>query len=342
MSDRGVVYLTVLLLLSCGSSNQGPGSGGAGGTGQCTPNCSGKTCGDNGCGGSCGGCSAGQACQNGRCATSCTPNCGTNVCGSNGCGGSCGSCPSGSSCDSGRCVSPTPTGTCMSRSTPQQTFCRSDSDCTTFSFLGVMKQNGRCIGDSSFYGMWRTCLASCIGSTLYCLRCLETRPGRKTCGGIDPGTSCQQDADCGLCSNGYCVPHGTSAPPAAQTACTQGILGVPALSCPCTSTSQCRDRYSRLTDGGASPVPFVCLAPNAHKLCVPKCSTDADCSGLILNKCSSGTCIFSLCNSSSDCGSRNCVEMSVLGPAMQQTISGCYGASCASDEMCGTASWCVH
>ncbi len=37
------------------------------GCGGCTPNCSGKVCGDNGCGGSCGSCAAGQQCQLGSC-----------------------------------------------------------------------------------------------------------------------------------------------------------------------------------------------------------------------------------------------------------------------------------
>ena len=36
-----------------------------GGGGSCTPNCAGKTCGDDGCGGSCGTCSTGQTCTPG-------------------------------------------------------------------------------------------------------------------------------------------------------------------------------------------------------------------------------------------------------------------------------------
>ena len=42
----------------------------------CVTNCSGKTCGDNGCNGVCGTCDAGQQCNSSRqCAASCTPNC---------------------------------------------------------------------------------------------------------------------------------------------------------------------------------------------------------------------------------------------------------------------------
>ncbi len=46
----------------------GTGLGGGGG-GGCTPNCSGKTCGDDGCGGSCGTCATGQSCSAGVCQT---------------------------------------------------------------------------------------------------------------------------------------------------------------------------------------------------------------------------------------------------------------------------------
>lgn len=35
---------------------------------QCLPDCTGKKCGDDGCGGSCGTCPSGQVCSNGRCA----------------------------------------------------------------------------------------------------------------------------------------------------------------------------------------------------------------------------------------------------------------------------------
>jgi peptidoglycan/xylan/chitin deacetylase (PgdA/CDA1 family) len=72
----------------------------------CTPSCSGKVCGDNGCGGSCGTCASGTACNaSGQCQSTCTPSCSGKVCGDNGCGGSCGTCASGKSCDSsGQCV----------------------------------------------------------------------------------------------------------------------------------------------------------------------------------------------------------------------------------------------
>ncbi|MCA9607115.1 MAG: hypothetical protein KC619_16025, partial [Myxococcales bacterium] len=54
--------------------------------GGCVPSCVGRTCGDDGCGGSCGTCTTGT-CEAGTC--SCTPNCVGRTCGDDGCGGSC-------------------------------------------------------------------------------------------------------------------------------------------------------------------------------------------------------------------------------------------------------------
>ncbi|MBS1118592.1 MAG: Tryptophan synthase alpha chain, partial [Deltaproteobacteria bacterium] len=78
---------------------------------QCTPDCTGRTCGDNGCGGECGTCDVGKQCSAlGQCEAICVPNCIDRQCGDDGCGGSCGTCdgtcrPDGT-CD-GTCV---PTG----------------------------------------------------------------------------------------------------------------------------------------------------------------------------------------------------------------------------------------
>ena len=92
-------------------------------TRTCTPSCSGKSCGDNGCGGSCGTCSSGLTCNAGQCiSTTCTPSCSGKSCGDNGCGGSCGTCSTDKICSNGQCV----TGTCPTG----QTKC-SDGTCKT-------------------------------------------------------------------------------------------------------------------------------------------------------------------------------------------------------------------
>jgi len=67
---------------------------------QCVPNCDGKVCGSDGCGGSCGDCDAAApfCTDDGQCTDQCTPTCGNRQCGPDGCGGSCGTCGDDESC----------------------------------------------------------------------------------------------------------------------------------------------------------------------------------------------------------------------------------------------------
>ncbi len=78
-----------------------------GGDGDCTPNCAGKECGDNGCEGSCGACNSTQTCNaTGKCTYlgTCIPECSGKQCGSDGCSSTC---PPGCSvteyCENGIC-----------------------------------------------------------------------------------------------------------------------------------------------------------------------------------------------------------------------------------------------
>jgi len=60
--------------------------------GHCTPDCSGKQCGPDGCGGTCGWCPGTKSCQGGLCVavSGCTPECGGKMAGeADGCGGLC-------------------------------------------------------------------------------------------------------------------------------------------------------------------------------------------------------------------------------------------------------------
>ncbi len=71
---------------------------------SCVPNCTGKVCGSNGCGGSCGTCKPNEVCQGGVCL--CVPDCAGRECGPDGCGGTCKpGCPAGVSClETGACA----------------------------------------------------------------------------------------------------------------------------------------------------------------------------------------------------------------------------------------------
>jgi subtilisin family serine protease len=72
----------------------------------CTPSCSGKQCGSDGCGGSCGTCTSPATCNASFQCVTCTPNCSGRVCGPDPvCGSSCGTCTSPATCNgSGQCV----------------------------------------------------------------------------------------------------------------------------------------------------------------------------------------------------------------------------------------------
>ena len=61
----------------------------------CTPQCQGKECGDDGCGGECGTCPvAAPLCKDNVCAVAgCVPDCEGKECGADGCDGECGVCP---------------------------------------------------------------------------------------------------------------------------------------------------------------------------------------------------------------------------------------------------------
>jgi hypothetical protein len=76
-------------------------------TDGCVPQCDGRFCGDDGCGGQCGECADGEACTpGGRCqADPCVPACDGRECGTDGCGGMCGSCGDGDLCveETGEC-----------------------------------------------------------------------------------------------------------------------------------------------------------------------------------------------------------------------------------------------
>jgi hypothetical protein len=73
---------------------------------SCFTGCTGKTCGDDGCGMSCGTCSGSDVCIEGTCQTpQCDPiaNCVGKSCGDDGCGGVCGTCAPSQMCSYGVC-----------------------------------------------------------------------------------------------------------------------------------------------------------------------------------------------------------------------------------------------
>ncbi|MFH1529871.1 MAG: hypothetical protein ABIK09_03945, partial [Pseudomonadota bacterium] len=71
----------------------------------CTPDCAGRECGNDSCGGVCGTCDEWLFCQDGMCVNGDPPQCQGKMCGPDGMGGSCGSCLEDWDCGAeGRCA----------------------------------------------------------------------------------------------------------------------------------------------------------------------------------------------------------------------------------------------
>ena len=69
----------------------------------CAPDCDGKQCGPNGCGGVCGSCAPGTLCEEDQC-VACEPQCDGLACGDDQCGGTCGECDPFDTCEAGQCI----------------------------------------------------------------------------------------------------------------------------------------------------------------------------------------------------------------------------------------------
>ena len=128
----------------------------------CTPDCSDQCGGDNGCGGTCStNCGSGRTCFNNQC---CTPNC-TNKCGgSNGCGGTCANnCGSGTTCFNNQCCTPS-CGTRCSGSNGCGGTCNLNN-CTA---SGLICQSGECIPPPTIGGLYTSCMGDCATADLTC------------------------------------------------------------------------------------------------------------------------------------------------------------------------------
>jgi hypothetical protein len=109
-----------------------PGNCGSCGTrcGKCEV-CSGGACvpdGDPCCGVRCNGRSV---CQGGVCVSTCAPRCNGKTCGDDGCGGSCGACGSDQTCERGRCNTIATTTSAPATTTPEPTTTTSEPTTTT-------------------------------------------------------------------------------------------------------------------------------------------------------------------------------------------------------------------
>ncbi len=257
----------------------------------CTPQCFGKTCGDDGCGGSCGSCAGNQSCNVfGQCVANCSPDCSFKVCGDDGCGGSCGNCPGNQTCNFfGQCVSEC-TPNCGSKQ------CGDD---------GCGGSCGSCFGTQSCNGAGQ-CVVNCTPN------CALKQCGNDGCGGT-----------CGTCNHGetcnpsnqcvsICIPNCTFKD-CGDDGCG-GSCGACGVGSSCEA-GQCLDActpdctFKECGDDGCGGVCGSCNAGqacNAGKCmdsCIPDCSQQ-ECGA---DGCG-GSCGY--CGAGNECLQGQCVEPS--------------------------------
>jgi hypothetical protein len=200
---------SLFVFTGCPTTTPGNADGGNGTKDACTPSCTDKVCGDDGCGGTCApGCTTDQTCENGAC--KCVPKCDGKVCGDDGCGGSCApGCAGNQEC--------TAEGTCQIK------ICIPDcanKDCGTDGCGGFCGDNrGSCPEGKacSVNSKCELCTAQCeagqeCGEDAFKCSCGSCQPGfeckDKKCATCTPkcdGKQCGDDGcggTCGTCSNG--------------------------------------------------------------------------------------------------------------------------------------------
>jgi Pentapeptide repeats (8 copies) len=253
----------------------------------CTPDCTGKTCGGDGCGGSCGTCRTGETCTpQGQC--TCTAN----------------SCPTGQRCATGRCICDAqscPTG-CCDGGPGNAGACQTG---TSDAFCGA--GGGACVAcpGGTTCTSQRQCVCSpgsCpIGQTCRhggCFRTCTTDAPCQACGGAGCQCGGQEDlcldatTSIGVCDNDDDCPLGTLCSgfenDAGQRLCAQ----------PCPGCRACTP--------GNCPNGQTCV----HGGCFLACSTDAPCQacggagcqcGNEEELCLDATTSIGVCNNDDDC-----------------------------------------
>jgi hypothetical protein len=232
----------------------------AGGCQPCQPDCTGKECGSDGCGGKCGICPPNAECDDGECIIPCVPKCSGKECGQDGCGGSCGTCLDDHVCNLyGQCIfvcEPDCTGKeCGSDGCTGSCGKCEDAGCLDGKCVPdicVPECDGKQCGDDGCGWFCGFCppLQQCLNGkcSTYCVpQCLGKLCGDDGCGG-----------SCGTCGLGLACTDGQCIPPCFPTC--QGKE--------CGSDHCCGDCGACAPGMVCQDPPGTCVFPDA---CVPNC-----------------------------------------------------------------------
>jgi len=269
----------------------------------CVPDCSGRECGDDGCGGQCGKCpKAAPLCVEGVCEVLCVPDCEGRECGDDGCEGSCGKCPLAAPyCVGGICA------------------LDCDPDCT-----------GRECGDDGCGGSCGTCVgaqAQCSKGKCSCVPdCADRECGTDGCAGSCG--SCPQAEP--FCKEGECVAG--CAPSCQGKECGDDGCGGKCGECKEIGPQyQCKEGECICTP---ICVPDACVLDGCGGFCLGPCGCG--------EKCVEGVCEDIAC-AGKECGSDGCGGACGQCPTGEAcTAEGkchclnvvCGGACCPAAHVC--------
>lgn len=271
----------------------------------CQPNCDGKNCGPDGCGGICGYCGkCGETCESGTCLFTV---CQGKECGDDGCGGECGTCDGGKQCQAGACVC----------AVEFQTDCCGDAVCW-FDSCGKMGDLLTLCPFGCLDGACLECIPDPLKNEVVC--CDDALCWLDSCGNLgDKITDCPDGCKAGECIQCFpdcvgkeCGPDGCGGQ---CGECDPTMVCDGDAQCVCTTGTDlgCKDSAIFLLDSCGNPVqkitdcPYGCDGGECLE-CVPDCY-DKFCG---TDGCG-GTC--GSCPNGLTCQNDTCVGDMVLVPA---------------------------
>jgi hypothetical protein len=313
----------------------------------CSPICTGRQCGSDGCGGSCGNCPAGAVCEvgTGQClAPKCIGSCEAAACGDDGCGASCGECAEGKSCTSDRQCACTPKcdgrscgddgcggscGSCLAGEV-----CSHDGQCTC-----VPDCTGKLCGDNGCGGSCGSCGVNqqCSADQSSCM-CVPSCVGN--CGSDGCGGSCGSCKGAMVCNtrSGQCQANCTPD-------CTNRVCGDDGCGGSCGSACQATQVCTKLGQCTCAPncIGRACGADGCGGSC-GSCSSDTSCS-------TSGQCVCSPDCTNRSCGDDGCggscgscagSNVCQSGACVDVCVASCTGKTCGDDGCGGSCGSCTN
>jgi hypothetical protein len=283
--------------------------------GGCVPDCNGKVCGGDGCGGSCGACAEGQSCKENQCvdAGGCQPDCAGKQCGDDGCGGTCGECQPGFKCHSSQC---------------KQEVCQPDCAGKTCGDDGCGGSCGQC-PDAFFCQQGhckKTCSPACGGK-----QCGDDGCGG-SCGSCPVNTFCNADGHCASqctpnCAGKQCGSDGCGG---SCGTCTGGKICNAQGHCASQCTPDCVGK--QCGDDGCGGTCGMC--PGGQT-----CNNQGHCVSGCLPDCTGKSCGSDGCGGS--CGNCGFSEAcNAFGACEEVCVPNCLGKECGEDGCDGLCGQC--